>query len=66
MLPAGLHIESGWADEERKKQKEKEKDKDSDWDFYMEYINSYMGIIRDACIKGLYKDPHWKRRMKWQ
>ncbi len=30
MLPAGLHIESGWADEERKKQKEKEKDKDSD------------------------------------
>ena len=25
MLPAGLHIESGWADEERKKQKEKEK-----------------------------------------
>jgi len=28
MLPAGLHIESGWADEERKKQKEKEKDND--------------------------------------
>ena len=27
MLPAGLHIESGWADEERKKQK------DNDWSF---------------------------------
>ena len=29
MLPAGLHIESGWAEhEERKKKKEKEKDSD--------------------------------------
>lgn len=29
MLPAGLHIESGWADEERKKQREKDKEKDN-------------------------------------
>lgn len=29
MLPAGLHIESGWADEERKKQREKDKKKDN-------------------------------------
>ena len=27
-LPAGLHIESGWADEERKKKKEKDKESD--------------------------------------
>jgi len=26
MIPAGLHIESGWADEERKKKKEKDKE----------------------------------------
>jgi len=25
--PAGLHIESGWADEERKKKKKKKKEK---------------------------------------
>lgn len=63
MLPAGLHIESGWADEERKKKKEKEKD--SDWGIGLEFINSYMGIIWDACIKAIYWSTHWKRRMIW-
>ena len=44
-LPAGLHIESGWADEERKKQK------DNDWDTDMEFNSSYMGISRFTCNK---------------
>ena len=48
-LPAGLHIESGWADEERKKKL------DSDWDFNMEFTSSYMGISWNACSKRIYK-----------
>ncbi len=50
-LPAGLHIESGWADEERKKQK------DNDWDTYMEFNSSYMGISWYACDKRVHKKP---------
>ena len=50
-LPAGLHIESGWADEERKK-------KDNDWNFYMEHFSNYMGNIRNACFKRVCKESH--------
>jgi len=50
-LPAGLHIESGWADEERKKQK------DNDWDTYMEFNSNNMGIGWYARDKRVRKKP---------
>lgn len=50
--PAGLHIESGWADEEQKKQK------DNDWVTYMEFNSSNMGIGRITCYQRVCEKSH--------
>lgn len=50
--PAGLHIESGWADEEQKK------NKDNDWDTFMEFNSNNMGIGRLTCNKRVCEKSH--------